>query len=422
MAYSTVVENFLRYVKIDTQSSEETSDKVPSTDKQRDLAKLLTQELTALGAADVRYDEEHSYVYAVIPSNIDDTDKVPAVGFIAHMDTAPAVSGAHVNPRIIENYDGNDIVLDQEKNIVTRVSDFPMLKDCKGKHLIVTDGSTLLGGDDKAGVAEIMAMAAHLMTHPEIKHGKICIGFTPDEEVGNGVEYFDIKGFGADYAYTVDGGMLGDMSYECFHAAGAVLTVTGKSVHPGYAKNVMKNAIKLAYEFHAALPDECPENTEGYEGFYHVDNMKGAVEEAVAEYIIRDHDKTKFEARKALFLRTAEALNEKYGAGAFQVKMSDSYCNMREMIEKEMHIVDNVVAAMKQAGVTPEITAIRGGTDGARLSFDGLLCPNICTGTGGCHGRNEFACVEDMEKIVEILLNIVEMTIKNMLPFRRSPK
>lgn len=408
MEYSTVLDKFLRYVRIDTQSSEETSDKVPSTEKQRDLAKLLYEELLQLGASDVRYDAEHCYVYAVIPSNMDGKD-IPAVGFIAHMDTSPAVSGRNVNPRVIENYDGNDIVLNAEKNIVTYVSDFPMLKNCVGKRLVVTDGNTLLGGDDKAGVAEIMAMAEHLLTHPEIKHGKICIGFTPDEEVGNGVEYFDIKGFGADCAYTVDGGELGDMSYECFNAAGAVLTVTGKSVHPGYAKNIMRNAIKLAYEFIGALPDECPENTEGYEGFYHVDSIRGTVEETSAEYIIRDHDKAKFEQRKAVFVSTAEKLNEKYGAGTFHVDMKDSYCNMREMIEKEMYIVDNAVEAMKRAGVEPRISAIRGGTDGARLSFDGLLCPNLCTGSEGHHGRNEFACVEDMEKIVEILLNLIDI-------------
>ena len=405
---SKVVENFLRYIKIDTQSSEENSGKVPSTEKQRDLAKLLYQELTELGAEDVRYDEEHGYVYAVIPSNLSKED-IPAIGFIAHMDTSEAVSGANINPRIIENYDGNDIVLNAEKNIVTYVSEFPMLKDCQGKSLIVTDGNTLLGGDDKAGVAEIMAMAEHLLTHPEIRHGKICIGFTPDEEVGNGVEYFDIKGFGADYAYTVDGGELGDMSYECFHAAGAQLTVTGKSVHPGYAKNIMKNAIKLAYEFISALPNECPENTEGYEGFYHVDSMKGNVEKAVLEYIIRDHDKSKFEQRKEIFINTAQKLNETYGEGTFTVEMTDSYSNMREMIEKEMHIVDHAIEAMKRAGVEPKVSPIRGGTDGARLSFEGLLCPNICTGSEGHHGRNEFACIEDMEKIVEILLNIVSI-------------
>lgn len=406
--YSKVVENFLRYIKIDTQSSEENSGKVPSTEKQRDLAKLLYQELTGLGAEDVRYDEEHGYVYAVIPSNVSG-NQVPAIGFIAHMDTSEAVSGANINPRIIENYDGKDIVLNAEKNIVTYVSEFPMLKDRKGKRLIVTDGNTLLGGDDKAGVAEIMAMAEHLLTHPELKHGKICIGFTPDEEVGNGVEYFDIKGFGADYAYTVDGGELGDLSYECFHAAGAVLTVTGKSVHPGYAKNIMKNAIKLAYAFISALPDECPENTEGYEGFYHVDSMKGNVEKAVLEYIIRDHDKAKFEQRKAIFINTAQKLNEIYGDGTFTVEMTDSYSNMREMIEKEMHIVDYAMEAMKRAGVEPKVSPIRGGTDGARLSFEGLLCPNICTGSEGHHGRNEFACIEDMERIVEILLNIVSI-------------
>lgn len=416
MAYSRVIENFLRYVTIDTQSAEESSDRVPSTEKQRNLAKLLYRELTELGAEDVRYDEEHSYVYAVIPSNLDAAPSasgkgtVPAVGFIAHMDTAPAVSGENVNPRVIDHYDGNDIVLNEEKNIVTYVSDFPALKNCKGKRLIVTDGNTLLGGDDKAGVAEIMAMAEHLLTHPEIRHGKVCIGFTPDEEVGNGVAYFDIKGFGADYAYTVDGGMLGDMSYECFNAAGAVLTVTGKSVHPGYAKNIMKNAIRLAYEFQSALPDECPENTEGYEGFYHVDSMKGNVEKVVAEYIIRDHDRAKFEKRKAVFAQTAEELNKKYGENTFSVEITDSYCNMREMIEKEMYIVDNAARAMKQAGVEPAISAIRGGTDGARLSFDGLLCPNLCTGSEGHHGRNEFACIEDMEKIVEILLNIITIT------------
>lgn len=414
MADLTVVENFLRYVKIDTQSSEEASEQVPSTDKQRVLAKLLYQELTALGADNVRYDEEHCYVYAVIPSNMEEGKEVPAIGFIAHMDTAPAVSGEHVNPRIIENYDGNDIVLNQEKNIVTRVSEFPMLKDCKGKRLIVTDGNTLLGGDDKAGVAEIMAAARHLMAHPEIKHGKVCIGFTPDEEVGNGVAFFDIEGFGAEYAYTVDGGMLGDMSYECFHAAGAVLTITGKSVHPGYAKDIMKNAIKLAYEFHAMLPDECPENTEGYEGFYHVDSIRGTVEQAVAQYIIRDHDRVKFEERKAIFRKTAKTLEEKYGAGTFQVEMTDNYCNMREMIEQKMQIVDNMVAAMKQAGVVPRISPIRGGTDGARLSFEGLLCPNICTGSEGHHGRNEFACIEDMEKIVEIIINVICITAQNL--------
>ena len=406
MNLSKVTENFLRYVKIDTQSREEFSDHVPSTEKQRNLAKLLYQELKDLGASEVRYDEEHSYVYAVIPSNQE--KKAPSIGFIAHMDTSDAVSGENVNPRIIENYDGEDIILNEEKHIVTHVSEFPMLKDCKGKSLIVTDGNTLLGGDDKAGVAEIMAMAEYFLTHPEVKHGKICIGFTPDEEVGNGVEFFDIKGFGADYAYTVDGGELGDMSYECFHAAGARLTVQGKSVHPGYAKNIMKNAIKLVAEFAEKLPkEECPEATEGYEGFYHITDIKGTVEEAIADFIIRDHDRDLFEKRKARFAQIAKDLNESYGEELFHVDIKDSYHNMKEMIEKEMHLVENAKLAMEREGVTPKVSPIRGGTDGARLSFDGLLCPNLCTGSEGHHGRNEFACIQDMEKIVEILKQIV---------------
>ena len=405
--YSTVVENFLRYVKIDTQSIERYADKTPSTEKQRDLACLLRDELLKLGASNVRYDEEHCYVYAEIPSNMSDEKQIPKIGFIAHIDTSEAVSGENVRPRVIEDYDGEDIVLNEELHIVTRVSEFPILQACKGKSLIVTDGNTLLGGDDKAGVAEIMAMAEYFLKHPEVEHGKICIGFTPDEEVGNGVEYFDIEGFDADYAYTVDGGELGDLSYECFNAAGATLTVRGKSVHPGSAKNIMKNAVKLAYEFIGALPNECPENTEGYEGFYHVDSIHGDVEKTTVELIIRDHDSEKFEQRKQIVRDNVEMLNAKYGEKIFTLEMKEQYRNMREMIEKEMSIVDNAVRAMRRAGVEPKISPIRGGTDGARLSFDGLLCPNICTGSEGHHGRNEFACIEDMETIVEILKNIV---------------
>lgn len=404
---SAVIEKFLRYVKVDTQSREEFSEHVPSTDKQRNLAKMLFQELKEMGVPDVRYDEEHCYIYASIPANV---DGAPSIGFIAHMDTSDAVSGEHVNPRIIENYDGNDIVLHAEKNIVTYVSEFPMLKDCIGKTLIVTDGNTLLGGDDKAGVAEIMAMAEFFMKNPEEKHGKICIGFTPDEEVGNGVAFFDIKGFGADFAYTVDGGELGDLSYECFHAAGAKVKVKGKSVHPGYAKNIMKNAIKLAYDFIQELPEnECPETTEGYEGFYHVTDIKGTVEEAMFEVIIRDHDREIFETRKAKFLAIADQLNQKFDEKIYEVEVKDYYHNMKEMIEGEMHIVDSAKEAMLKSGVTPKVSPIRGGTDGARLSFDGLLCPNLCTGSEGHHGRNEFACVEDMEKIVRILIDIIKI-------------
>lgn len=406
MNLPTVAEKFIRYIKIDTQSREELANKVPSTEKQRDLAKLLYKELKEMGASDVRYDEEHSYVYSVIPSNLD--KEVPAIGFIAHMDTSDAVSGENVKPRIIENYDGEDIVLNEEKNIVTFVSEFPMLKECKGKTLIVTDGNTLLGGDDKAGVAEIMTMAEYFLTHPEIKHGKICIGFTPDEEVGNGVEYFDIKGFGADFAYTVDGGELGDMSYECFNAASGRVTVKGKSVHPGYAKGIMKNAIKLAYKFIEELPqNECPESTQGYEGFYHVTDIKGTVEETVIDFIIRDHDRTIFEERKNVFADTAKKLNEAYDDDIYSVEINDSYYNMKEMIEKDMRLVEYAKSAMEKAGVVPKVSPIRGGTDGARLSYEGLLSPNLCTGSEGHHGRNEFACVEDMDKIVEIIKNII---------------
>ncbi len=408
MAYSSVVEKFLLYVRIDTQSLEQYSGKVPSTDKQWDLAHLLRDELLIMGASNVRLDKEHCYVYAEIPASLDEGESAPAIGFIAHMDTSEAVSGKDVKPQIIENYDGKDIVLNEELGIVTRVSDFPMLADCKGKSLIVTDGNTLLGGDDKAGVAEIMAMAEYFLENPAVKHGKICIGFTPDEEVGNGVEFFDIKGFGADYAYTVDGGELGDMSYECFNAAGAVLNVKGKSVHPGYAKNIMINAAKLVYEFIAQLPEnECPERTEGYEGFYHVDKISAGVESATAEFIIRDHDKARFEERKRFFAQTADKLNDKYGEKLFEVTITEQYQNMKDVLEDKLYIVDNAANAMKRAGVEPKISAIRGGTDGARLSYEGLPCPNICTGSEGHHGRNEFACIEDMETIVEVLKNIV---------------
>ena len=405
--YSAVVENFLRYVKIDTQSLEQYADKTPSTDKQRDLAVVLRDELLGLGASNVRYDEEHCYVYAEIPSNLKRKIRVPSIGFIAHMDTSEAVSGAQVKPRIIKDYDGEDIVLNEELGIVTRVSEFPMLKECKGKSLIVTDGNTLLGGDDKAGVAEIMAMAEYFLSHPEVEHGKICIGFTPDEEVGNGVAFFDIKGFGADFAYTVDGGELGEISYECFNAAGAKLTVKGKSVHPGSAKNIMKNAITLAYEFIATIAGECPENTEGYEGFYHVDSIHGDVEKTVVEFIIRDHDSEKFAQRIRTVEKNVSMLNEKYGEERFTVEIKEQYRNMREPIEKAPYIMEYAKKAMQRAGVAPKISPIRGGTDGAKLSFDGLLCPNICTGSEGHHGRNEFACIEDMETIVEILKNIV---------------
>ena len=400
-----VIENFLEYVKIDTQSSEEGTG-TPSTSKQHNLAEILVRQLKEMGAEEITYDKEHCYVYASVPASKGCED-APVIGFIAHMDTSPAVTGAGVNPRIVEDYDGKDIVLNQEKKIVMKVSDFPELPSYKGKRLIVTDGTTLLGADDKAGVAEIMAMAEYLLKNPEVSHGKIRIGFTPDEEVGAGADYFDIKLFGADYAYTVDGGSLGELEYENFNAAGAKVIVHGRSVHPGMAKDKMQNAILMAQEFHAMLPvAENPMYTSGYEGFFHLDRLEGSVEEATAEYIIRDHDRTKFERKKELFLQIGEFLNNKYGEGIFEIELKDSYYNMKEVIEKHMHLVDNARAAMEELRISPVVVPIRGGTDGARLSFMGLPCPNLCTGGQNAHGRFEYACADEMELIVELLIKI----------------
>ena len=402
-----VIELFLEYVQIDTESAEE-STTMPSTMKQHDLAALLEKQLREMGAAEIVYDKEHCYVYASIPATVGCED-APVIGFIAHMDTSPAVTGAGVKPRIIENYDGRDIVLSEEKQVVMRVADFPELASCQGKRLVVTDGTTLLGADDKAGVAEIMAMASYLLQHPEIAHGKVRIGFTPDEEVGAGADHFNVELFGADYAYTVDGGPLGEMEFENFNAAGAKVYVHGRSVHPGSAKDKMRNAILMAQEFQSMLPvAENPMYTCGYEGFYHLDTLQGNVEEAVAEYIIRDHDRVKFEKKKELFLRIAGYLNEKYGAGTFEIDMKDSYYNMREVIEKNMFIIEQAKEAMAQLDVEPSVSPIRGGTDGARLSFMGLPCPNLCTGGRNAHGKYEYACIDDMETIVKLLVKIVE--------------
>ena len=402
-----VIELFLEYVQIDTESAEE-STTMPSTMKQHDLAALLEKQLREMGAAEIVYDKEHCYVYASIPATVGCED-APVIGFIAHMDTSPAVTGAGVKPQIIENYDGRDIVLSEEKQVVMRVADFPELASCQGKRLIVTDGTTLLGADDKAGVAEIMAMASYLLQHPEIAHGKVRIGFTPDEEVGAGADHFNVELFGADYAYTVDGGPLGEMEFENFNAAGAKVYVHGRSVHLGSAKDKMRNAILMAQEFQSMLPvAENPMYTCGYEGFYHLDTLHGNVEEAVAEYIIRDHDRVKFEKKKELFLRIAGYLNEKYGAGTFEIDMKDSYYNMREVIEKNMFIIEQAKEAMAQLDVEPSVSPIRGGTDGARLSFMGLPCPNLCTGGRNAHGKYEYACIDDMETIVKLLVKIVE--------------
>ncbi len=410
---SEVVERFLRYVKIDTQSKETpgSEPRFPSTDKQRALARLLTEELTQMGAADVFYDETYCYVYATVPSTAD--RETPVIGLIAHMDTAPAFSGEKVNPRIVTCYDGKDILLNEEQDIVLSVAAFPEILEYTGKDLIVTDGLTLLGADDKAGVSEIMTLASYLLTHPEIEHGKIRIAFTPDEEIGAGVDHFDVERFGADFAYTVDGGRLGELEYENFNAAGAKLTVNGLSVHPGDSKNKMKNALLLAFEFQGLLPvQENPMYTEGYEGFFHLESLEGDVEKAVAHYIIRDFDKTGFEAKKKTFLAAADFINQKYGKGTIEVTLKDSYYNMREKIEPHMHLVENAKRAMEELSVTPIIVPIRGGTDGARLSFMGLPCPNLCTGGHNFHGKYEYICIQSMETIVKILCKLVRIYAK----------
>lgn len=406
----TVIDRFLRYVQIDT-CSDENSGTHPSTAKQRDLAGLLARELEEMGAAQITYDRERCYVYATVPAS-DGCEDRPTVGFIAHMDTSPAMSGAGVKPRIVKNYDGQDIVLNPELNIILRTADFPDIRKYQGQDLIVTDGTTLLGADDKAGVAEIMAMAEYFLTHPDEPHGRIRIGFTPDEEIGEGPDFFDVALFGAQAAYTVDGGALGELEYENFNAAGAKLHIQGCSVHPGSAKGKMKNAILIAQEFQSMLPAfENPMYTEGYEGFYHLDSIQGNVESAQADYIIRDHDRALFEKKKKYFMSVASFLNDKYGEGTVTVDMKDSYYNMREIMEDHMELIDKVVETMKEQDIQPIITPIRGGTDGARLSFMGLPCPNICTGGENCHGKFEYACVQSMEKVVKLLTGLVKKFI-----------
>ena len=401
---SKVAERFLKYVSFDTQSKDE-EEQVPSTEKQLVLAKELVKELEEMGASDVRL-SEHGYVYATFEAN---TEKnVPSLGFVAHMDTAPAMSGRDVKARIVEKYAGGDIVLNEEKNIVMTVKDFPFMADCEGRDLIVTDGTTLLGGDDKAGVAEIMTMAAWLLAHPEIPHGTIRIGFTPDEEVGRGADFFDVEGFGADVAYTVDGGPLGELEYENFNAASGKVYIHGVGIHPGGAKNKMKSALLIGMEFQSLLPAfENPMYTDGYEGFFHLDQFAGDVEYAKMDYLIRDHDMDKFTQKKELFASAAEFLNKKYGEGTVELKIKDSYYNMKEKIEPYKYLIDIAKEAMEEVGITPEVSPIRGGTDGARLSYMGLPCPNLCTGGYNFHGKFEFIPVQSMEKVVELLLTIV---------------
>ena len=407
---SECIERFLRYVGIDTQSSD-TSDTSPSTMKQHDLASILAKELEEAGVADVVYDREHCYVYGRIPAN--NGDLLPegarpyVLGLIAHMDTSPDVTGAHVRARIVTGYDGGDIVLNEAEGIVLSPRDFPLLAEQTGNDLVVTDGTTLLGADDKAGVSEIMTMVHHLLSHPEIRHGEIRIGFTPDEEIGEGTAYFDIDAFAADGAFTVDGGKLGELEYENFNAAEAQVIVHGRNVHPGTAKGQMINATLIAYEFHGMLPVfQNPMYTEKREGFYHLNQMRGTVDRAVMHYILRDHDLDLLNEKKHMMESVTAFLNDKYGAGTVELLQKDVYYNMIEKIRPHMHLVENATKAMEEAGVEAVVKPIRGGTDGAKLSYMGLPCPNLCTGGYNYHGRFEYASVQEMEKTVEILTKI----------------
>lgn len=403
-----LLDRFLRYVKIDTQSAYDNA-VIPSTPKQFDLAYILRDELLALGLQDVQLNEQ-CYITATLPANID--YDCPTVGFVAHIDTAPDFTATNVKPQIWENYDGQDIVLNAAHNIVLRVSEFPEIAAYKGHTLITTDGSTLLGADDKAGVAEIMTALAHLIAHPEIKHGKIRICFTPDEEIGRGADGFDVAAFGADWAYTMDGSQLGELEYENFNAASALVHIQGKNIHPGFAKNKMVNAIRIAQDFIAALPqNETPEYTSGYEGFFHLNQLDGTVDSTKLHYIIRDHDRAKFEARKKLFADTVAQLNQKYD-NRISSTIKDSYYNMREKIEPVFHIVDIARQAMQALDIEPLTQPIRGGTDGSRLSFMGLPCPNIFAGGMNFHGRYEYVSLQTMQAATMCIVKIAEIVAK----------
>ena len=405
----TVIDRFLKYVTFDTQSDESTG-VTPSTAKQMVFAQYLKTELEELGLEDISLNE-NGYLFATLPANVE--REIPTIGFIAHMDTSPDMSGENVSPRIVEKYEGGDIVLSEADHIILSPSQFPELKDHVGEDLIVTDGHTLLGADDKAGIAEIVAAVAYLKAHPEIEHGKIRIGFNPDEEIGLGAHKFDVEKFGCKWAYTMDGGEVGELEFENFNAAAAKVHVKGRNVHPGYAKNKMINSMLVANEFVAMLPaDETPATTDGYEGFFHLVGMEGEVESSTLSYIIRDHDREKFEARKSFIKVCADRLNEKYGADTVTVELKDQYYNMRQQVEPLMHIIDIAFAAMKEAGVEPKVKAIRGGTDGAQLSFKGLPCPNIFAGGLNFHGRYEFVPVQSIEKAMNVIVKIAELTAK----------
>lgn len=408
-----IIDRFISYVTIDTES-DPNSETTPSTAKQWDLANKLVEELKAMGMQEVTIDE-NAYIMATLPSNVE--HEVPTIGFVAHFDTTPDFTGANVKPQIIENYDGKDIVLNAEQNIVLSPNYFEDLLLYKGQTLITTDGTTLLGADDKAGITEIMSAMEYLIQHPEIKHGKIRVGFTPDEEIGRGAHKFDVEKFGCEYAYTMDGSQIGELEYENFNAAGAKITFKGKSVHPGYAKGKMINSMLLANEFISALPaNEVPEKTSGYEGFFHVHHLDGSLEETVLQLIIRDHDKAIFEARKELIHTIAAKMNQQYAAQFGEdiciAEVNDQYFNMREKVEPVFHIVEIAEKAMKELGITPLIKPIRGGTDGSQLSYKGLPCPNIFAGGHNFHGKYEYVPVESMVKATEVIVKITELTAK----------
>lgn len=404
-----IVERFLKYVSFDTQSAED-ADTTPSTAKQLKLAEYLRDELKEIGLTEVEMDE-NGYVYASLPAN---TDKdIPTIGFISHMDTSPDCSGADIHPRIVKDYDGQDIVLDETAGIVTSPKKFPELLDHIGEDIIVTDGYTLLGADDKAGIAEIVQAMVYLLEHPEIKHGRVRVGFNPDEEIGLGAHKFDVKKFDCAWGYTMDGGELGELEYENFNAASAKIEVHGVSVHPGYAKGKMINAARVAAEFAAQMPvTETPEQTVEYEGFYHLLGIEGNVEHATLSYIIRDHDRTRFERRKAFVSKAAQWMNDRYGEGVVTATINDQYYNMREKIEPVPHVVDIVLEAMKECNIPSKVRAIRGGTDGAQLSFMGLPCPNIFAGGLNFHGPHEFLPIPSMEKASQLVVKIIELTAK----------
>lgn len=407
-----ITKRFISYVIVDTESDPE-SDTTPSTAKQWDLANALVKELNSIGMSDVSIDN-NAYIMATLPSNVD--HDVPIIGFVSHFDTTPDFTGANVNPQIIENYDGKDIILNASENIVLSPDYFEDLLLYKGQTLITTDGTTLLGADDKAGITEIISAMEHLINNPQIKHGTIKVGFTPDEEIGRGAHKFDVEKFGADWAYTMDGSQIGELEYENFNAAGAKVTVKGKIVHPGYAKGKLVNSIYIATEFINSLPRmETPEHTEGYQGFFHLHNMDGKVEETVLQYIIRDHDMAHFEARKEVMQNLTNAINEQYEREVITIEIKDQYFNMKEKVVPVMHIVDIAEDAMKALGIEPLIKPIRGGTDGSQLSFMGLPCPNIFAGGHNFHGRYEYVPVESMIKATEVICKIAELTAEKAL-------